>query len=139
MKQISDLYEKIEYPDSGYHFKMWLDKSEKDKDTKDQPQLFHEDIEIKYVLSGTLSVIIDDVMYSLAPGDILIVNPYTFHTNVWLGEPEYSYHLINMSPAFFSEQGNGGLNLHTELYQKQRRFCPVIRQDAAVHNSLRIS
>lgn len=39
----------------------------------------HEDIELLYVLYGSVELSAEGKLYSLAPGDILVINPYELH------------------------------------------------------------
>ena len=128
--KLTDLYEKIRYPDPDYHLVIQLSRTENNFSHHHEPQLFHEDIEVKYVLSGILNVMIDDVLYTLKPGDFLVVNPFAFHANVPITGQSFAYHLIDMSPDFLKDQGIEGVDLRAEMLQKHRKFCSVIRGDA---------
>ena len=64
-------------------------------------KMFHEEIEIKLFYEGSSTLIIDNNTIVTDPGDIVIINPYEFHSTVELGDTKGRYHLIMIGLDFF--------------------------------------
>lgn len=63
---------------------------------------FHEEMEIKYIISGSLSVNLGSQIVTAEAGDLVIVNPYEYHSNlVEEGEAVYDMLCVDMSEHFF--------------------------------------
>lgn len=135
MEQKNQVYDKTHYTDPGYH--LLIEPEASACFPLSEMPCFHEDFEIKYVVSGTMNVAVDGVFYSLEKGDILIVHPYEFHSNVKIEGQDSTYHLFILNPDFFKEQGDGRLDLSVELLQKHRRFHTVIRNNEILGSLLR--
>ncbi len=63
--------------------------------------LWHEEIELKCVLSGQVQMMIDTEIVTAGAGDIIFINPHQIHSNVTLGE-EGSYQLIILGLDLFA-------------------------------------
>lgn len=68
---------------------------------KKNSEVIHEAVEIKYFLEGESTLMIDDQTYLVKQGDIVVVNPYTFHTTINCGTVQGKYHLFMISLDFF--------------------------------------
>ena len=62
---------------------------------------FHEELEIKYYYEGNSAMMIDNQVFALKQGNIVIVNPYEIHTNVNLGDNNGKYYLIILNLILF--------------------------------------
>ena len=63
----------------------------------------HEAIEIKCFYEGTSTLLIGTETVTATAGDVIVINPYEFHTTVDLGAEKGKYHLIMVSLDFFAE------------------------------------
>ena len=94
---------------------------------------FHEEMEIKYIRSGTLSVNLGSQIIVAEAGDIVIVNPYEYHSNL----VENGVAVYDMLCVDVSENYMGGLYADFFLpYREGKfRFSNLLR-DAAVKERL---
>lgn len=90
-------------------------------------EIFHEDVEIKYFYEGSSTLIIGSETIVTVPGDIIVINPYEFHSTVRFGEDIGKYHMIMVSLDFFTGNSAHGLNLRHLLTAQGVRFNNLIR------------
>lgn len=91
---------------------------------------FHEQMEIKLILSGTLTVDLGSQIISAETGDLVIVNPYEYHSNlVEHGEVLYDMLCVDLSENFF-----GGLlsDIFLPYEEGKFRFENLIKDEGAV-------
>jgi AraC-like DNA-binding protein/mannose-6-phosphate isomerase-like protein (cupin superfamily) len=91
---------------------------------------FHEEMEIKRILSGTLTVNLGSQIISAEAGDIVIVNPYEYHSNlVECGEVVYDMLCVDLSEKFM-----GGLlsDIFLPYREGKFRFENLIRDEAVL-------
>ena len=87
---------------------------------------WHEEIEIKLVLSGTIRMMIGGALYEARSGDLLLINPYEIHSTI-PGDADGTYHLIMLRTGSL-------LNFHadgdevTGIVSGATRFCRLIRK-----------
>lgn len=96
-----------------------------------EKSFFHEEIEIKYVLSGTVTTMIDTEMVSAEKGDIIFFNPYEVHSNVVIDSQEGSYHLLVIGLDFFGSQGLADIDLRNIFMHNKVRFNNLIKNKRA--------
>lgn len=65
---------------------------------------WHEELEIKYYLSGEQAVMIDSKAVDARAGNIVIVNPYQLHSTVESEDIGCEYHLLMIGMDFFSSR-----------------------------------
>lgn len=84
---------------------------------------WHEQMEIKYILSGTLDVVCGAKVIRARPGDVVIINPCERHANQ-VPDEHVSYHLlmVNSVPETFG-------SLAREYAEGQFGFINLIRGD----------
>ncbi len=90
---------------------------------------FHEEMEIKFIRSGALSVDLGSQTVVAEAGDLVVINPYEYHSNVVeQGTVEYDMLCVDIS-----ETHMGGIlsELLRPYREGQYRFCSLIR-DAEV-------
>ncbi len=92
-------------------------------------KIFHEEIEIKYFYEGSATLMIDTSAVKVQPGDIVVINPYEFHSTVALDEQKGKYHLFMIGLDCFTALNPKGLNLRRLLLAKGVRFNNLIRSD----------
>ena len=87
---------------------------------------FHEDMEIKLVLSGTLSVNLGSRIISAEAGDLVIINPYEYHSNLVEGSGEAVYDMLCVD---VSEQYMGGMlsDVFAPYREGKFRFSSLVR------------
>ena len=91
---------------------------------------FHEEMEIKRIRSGTLSVNLGSQIVTAEAGDLVIINPYEYHSNlVSDGTAVYDMLCIDVSERFF-----GGVlaELFTPYREGKFRFESLIRDEAVL-------
>lgn len=90
---------------------------------------YHEYIELLYGLRGSARAWIGSKSYSLAEGDLLIVNAGEPH-DVTPGESEASYYVIKFLPKLLYTQGQSlsVIRYLLPLWQKQVGFRPALRK-----------
>ena len=93
-------YEKIVYrnPDSPFVF----DIHRRVNAHEHANLAWHEEMEIKHILSGTMSINLGSKVIRVKKGDVVIINPYEYHANVLEGDEEAEYDLlcVNLSRIF---------------------------------------
>lgn len=90
---------------------------------------YHEYIELLYGLRGSARAWIGSKSYSLAEGDLLIVNAGEPH-DVTPGESDSSYYVIKFLPKLLYTQGQSlsVIRYLLPLWQKQVGFRPALRK-----------
>lgn len=58
---------------------------------------WHEEIEIKYILSGTAEIICGTEVFIATAGDVVVINPCELHGMQAYGDESVSYHLLMVS------------------------------------------
>lgn len=81
--------------------------------------VYHEDIEIKLFYEGSSTLLIDDKNFETLPGDVVIINPYEFHSTVNLGQEKGKYHLLMVGLDFFDGTYSNLLDLRN-IFLKER-------------------
>lgn len=92
------------------------------------PSAWHEQLEIKYMISGRMSVVCDSRIMEARAGDLIVVNPYERHfTDVADGETA-KYHLFM---ADLAESSTGAMYRQTfaKYLDESRRFRGLIRSE----------
>ena len=95
-------------------------------------RVFHEEIEIKYFYEGRATLMVDTTAMVVQAGDIVVINPYEFHSTVELDEQKAKYHLFLIGLDCFTACNPSGMNLRRILLAKGVRFNNLIREDDAL-------
>lgn len=82
---------------------------------------WHECIEIKYVVSGTIHVMVDTNIYCAKEGDVIFINPYEFHSNI-ASKDSGSYVLMLLDLGFFRKIDLLSIDLKHLMIAEQYRF-----------------
>lgn len=114
------------FSDKNFPFLFSLSKVQHDGESR-----WHESIEIKYVISGTVTVMIDTEMVCAGEGDIIFVNPHEVHSNITVSDDTGMYHLMMMGLDFFSNYEPKELDLCRLLLEKRVRFNNLIKNPRA--------
>ncbi len=92
---------------------------------------FHEEIEIKFVNSGQLTVMIDTKAVTAEEGEIIFINPYEVHSNLYIDGNEGTYDLVMLELDFFDIAGVAGIDLRKLISEKNINFKNHIRNRKA--------
>ncbi len=86
-------------------------------------QAIHEAIEIKYFYGGDSTLLVGDKTVYAEAGDVVIINPYEFHTTIDCGKNAPGrYHLFMMGIDFFDGVWGADLNLRNLVFGKHAVF-----------------
>ena len=97
----------------------------------------HEDIEIKCFYAGTSTLMVDDKVIDVKAGDVVVINPYQFHTTINSGNDEVGkYHLFMIPLDIFSGSGFGNLKLRTLLLENNYAFQTLHPSNQRLHKIL---
>lgn len=89
---------------------------------------FHEELEIKYYYEGSAATMIDNEVYSVGAGDVVVVNPYEIHTNVNIDSGNAGYYLIMLDLDLLLKSAPFGLDLRSCLLSEGKRITNLIRE-----------
>ncbi len=89
---------------------------------------WHESMEIKYIVSGSLSINFGTHILKAEEGDIVVINPYEYHANLFESDSCVEYHLlcIDLSRIFNDATLKHGLFSSENLTVK---FNNLIKND----------
>ena len=82
----------------------------------------HEDIEIKCFYEGEATLLIGSETYPVKAGDVVVINPYEFHTTVASSKEPCKYHLFMVPLDYFTGLGEEELDLRSLIFAKQISF-----------------
>lgn len=88
---------------------------------------FHEELEIKYVNSGQLTVMVDTKTVTAVEGEVIIINPYEVHSNLHIDGFDGVYDLVMMKLDFFEKVGIAGIDLRKLFTEKMVSFKNLVR------------
>ncbi len=92
---------------------------------------FHEEIEIKLVKSGRLTAMVDAKPITAEEGEIIFINPYEIHSNLYVNGEEGIYDLLILDIDFFEKAGISGIDLRKLFSEKKMRFNNLIKNQKA--------
>lgn len=92
---------------SDYTLPFYYTASKSRTHVKGRPR-WHEEIEIKYILSGTAEIICGTDVFLATEGDVVVINPCELHATQTNDSDTVSYHLLMVSPdiPFLQEASN---------------------------------
>ena len=93
---------------------------------------WHEEIEIKYFTEGTSTVLIDTEPIVTRPGDIILINPYEFHSTLSVGENSGKYNLLMIGMDLFSSKNLDNFDMKHLLLGRRIRFNNMIRGNSRI-------
>ena len=97
----------------------------------------HEEIEIKYFLEGTTTLLIGSNSIVARAGDVVVINPYEIHCTVDYSNDEDSmYHSIMVSPDFFFGMGGGAPDLRYLLLVHGTHFRTLFHENTRLSQIL---
>ncbi|MBQ9805770.1 MAG: helix-turn-helix transcriptional regulator [Clostridia bacterium] len=91
----------------------------------------HEEIELKCFYEGASTLLIGNRTVNVKAGDVVVINPYEFHSTVDCGEESTKgrYHLLMIPLDFFGVVGAGELKLRPLLLSDNKVFKTLFEQD----------
>ncbi len=126
----------ILFTDSQYPIIIKPDYSYKPYDPHNPSPIFHEELEIKLILDGDSTLMIDGVIHTVHPGDIVVINPYEHHYTIDTGAPMAVYHLYMLSLDFLRIYNPHTPDLRYKLLGEKLCFQNIIHDDTRLQNIL---
>ena len=105
---------------------------------EDDSRALHEEIEIKCFYSGTATLMIGDKTINVKAGDIVVINPYEFHTTIDRGDEDDIglYHLFMIPLDVFLSTGVDDLKLRKLLLENNTSFKTLHQNDTRMYKIL---
>ena len=129
-------YNNIRYDEESFRIKVEPDKVSRIDTIDDFSEVFHEDIEIKFFIDGSSTLHIGGESLVTQPEDIVVINPYEFHSTVNYAEEKGRYHLLMISLDFFDGMGEGFLDLRY-LFTKERARLETLVRDGRIARAIK--
>lgn len=137
MKEISSaLSDTILFPDPMYPITIKPYYSFHPYDPQNPSPIFHEELEIKLILEGDSTLTVNGDIYTVHPGDIVVVNPYEHHYTIDTGAPGAIYHLYMLSLDFLRIYNPHAPDLRYTLLGEKICFQNIIRQEERLQRIL---
>ena len=93
---------------------------------------FHKEIEIKYFYEGNATLLVGSKIVQATAGDLVVMNPYEFHSTIRFGENKGKYHLIMIDPDSFFAKETGDTSLKQMTAWSDFEFDTHIRNDKRI-------
>lgn len=93
---------------------------------------WHEEIEIKYFTEGTSTVLVDTEPIVAQAGDVILINPYEFHSTLSVGESSGKYNLLMIGMDMFSSKNLDNFDMKHLLLGRRIRFNNLIRDNERI-------
>lgn len=97
-------------------------------------KVFHEEIEIKYFTEGSSTLHIGNESVVTEPDDVVVINPYEFHSTVNYAEEKGKYHLLMIGLDFFSGDNRDLVDLRYIFMNERCRIQTLIRGNQRISN-----
>lgn len=129
--------EDIEFSDKSFPLRMRKYSTSFKNDKSLTAQAIHEAIEIKYFYEGDSTLLVGDKTVYAEAGDVVIINPYEFHTTVDCGKNAPGrYHLFMMGIDFFDGACGADLNLRNLVFGKHTVFKTHLKNESEMRSIL---
>ncbi|MGN0179387.1 MAG: AraC family transcriptional regulator [Monoglobaceae bacterium] len=92
-------------------------------------EILHEEIEIKLFYEGNATLLIKDHYVNVSEGDIVVINPYEFHSTIDVGKGSSKYHLIMIGLDFYDYAKNSILDLRRLFINERMCINNIIHND----------
>ena len=122
-------------PESGFDMVSLPDIISSVDTREDVARNLHEAIEIKLYTEGSSTLIIGNKTITTSPGDVVVINPYEFHSTVDIGETRGVYHFFMIGLDFFDDCGY--LNLRQIFIKERTKICSLIKKDERIISVLK--
>ena len=115
--------ENIDFCDDTFPIKIIPNRASFVANLDTATRAFHEAVEIKYFYEGESTIIIDSKTVHAGVGDVIVVNPYEFHTTIDCGKDNPGkYHLFMIGLDFFEGAIGADTNLRKLFFEKRVHF-----------------
>ena len=121
----------IVFEDESFKFILQQERISHIDNADDFFKVFHEAIEIKYFIEGSSTLHIGNESVITEPGDVVVINPYEFHSTVNYSEEKGKYHLLMIGLDFFDE--NTQMDLRYLFMKKRFRIKTLIRNSSRIN------
>ena len=98
---------------------------------------WHEEIEIKFFTEGTSTLLIDTNAIVTKPGDIVVINPFEFHSTLNIGETTGVYHLLMIGMDFFSSKNLDNFDMKNLFLGGRVKFNNLIKDNPQVERIIK--
>ncbi len=71
----------------------------------------HDRFEIYFVVSGTVDFFVERSIYTVEPGDLLVINSLEIHKSVWHSSADYERIILEFDPRVLAPFCNSDFNL----------------------------
>ncbi len=106
-------------------------------DIKDAKEALHEAIEIKCFYEGSSTLLIGNETVMVNKGDVVVINPFEFHTTINCGEREKGrYHLFMVPVDTFAEKSEYGIDLRDLIFNQNKRFKNFFQNNERLYHLL---
>ncbi len=107
---------------------------------KDAKEALHEAIEIKCFYEGTSTLLVGNETIVVNKGDVVVINPYEFHTTIDCGEKEKGrYHLFMVPVDTFAEKSEYGIDLRHLIFDQKRKFENFFKNNEKLYQLLTLT
>lgn len=93
---------------------------------------WHEEIEIKYFTEGSSTVLVGTEPIVTKPQDIILINPYEFHSTLDVGERTGKYHLLMIGMNMFTSKNLDNFDMKHLLLGRRIKFNNLIRDNERI-------
>lgn len=94
--------------------------------------MLHEEIEIKYFYEGSSTLLVGTQKLTARAGDVVVINPYEFHSTIACTEEKGKYHLLMIPLDYFSASGIEELELRSHLLAKRQSLRTFFQNDRRI-------
>ncbi len=136
LEETPKLKEPIPFEDPSFPFLLKSQHLNASYDPRDSTGIFHEELEIKLITSGSATLMINGTLYDVGPGDVVVVNPYEYHYTVYTGETPMYCCLAMLSLDFLKQNDPRTPDLRFKLLGRRLCFQNVIRGDERLRQIL---
>lgn len=98
-------------------------------DAKTIKKAIHEQIEIKSFYAGASTLLIGSKSVNVKAGDVVVINPYEFHTTIDIGVETGKYNFLMIPLDYFSFMAAPGVNLRDFFFSDKKVFRTLFEND----------
>lgn len=103
---------------------------------KEENKVIHQNVELKCFYEGNSTLIVGDKKIEVNAGDVLVINPYEFHSTVDCGKKIGKYHLFMIPLDYFSDIGENKLDLKNLFFVQKKLFANLYPGDSELFDLL---
>lgn len=104
---------------------------------KDVTKVIHEDIELKCFYEGSSTLIVGENKVEVKAGDVVVINPYEFHSTIDSGVEKGKYHLFMVPLDYFSGNREEKLDLRNLFFVQKKVFNTLYENDKELSDILK--